>query len=107
MGPISIGPMEEPSTTVAVARQVLVDGRVQGVGYRQACADAARRHRLSGWVRNRRDGRVEALFEGAPASVDQMIDWCRSGPPMARVTDVSVTDAAVAGLTSFRIAAPD
>lgn len=99
--------MEDPSGRELVARRVLVDGRVQGVGYRQACADAARRHRLSGWVRNRRDGRVEALFEGPPESVDRMIDWCRSGPLMARVTEVRVTQTEVSGQAGFRISSAD
>lgn len=86
-----------------MARRVLVDGRVQGVGYRQGCAQTARRLHLSGWVRNRRDGTVEALFEGPVASVVTMLDWCRSGPPMARVTDVRVMDEAPAGHSGFRV----
>lgn len=90
-----------------VARRVVVDGRVQGVGYRQACAAAARRLGLAGWVRNRRDGRVEALFEGAPAGVAQMISWCRAGPPMATVTAVQVHDEEASGRSGFRVASTD
>jgi acylphosphatase len=83
---------------------VLVDGRVQGVGFRQACAEMARRRRLGGWVRNRRDGRVEAVFEGPAADVAQLVDWCRTGPIMASVTDVRVTEDAPTGTTTFRVA---
>lgn len=82
-----------------------MDGRVQGVGYRQACADTARRQHLSGWVRNRRDGRVEALFEGNPGAVARLVDWCRSGPPMATVTGVRVTTETPTGLSGFRVSA--
>lgn len=97
---------DAPHATV-VSRRVVVDGRVQGVGYRQACAENARRQRLSGFVRNRRDGRVEALFEGAPGAVAKMVDWCRRGPPMASVTEVRVTDEAPAGLRGFRVGATE
>lgn len=90
---------------MTVARRVVVDGRVQGVGYRQGCADRARALRLSGWVRNRPDGRVEALFEGPAGAVVQMLDWCRSGPPMARVTDLRVAEEIPGGLSGFRVAA--
>ena len=90
-----------------VARRVLVDGRVQGVGFRQACAEVARRRNLNGWVRNRRDGRVEARFEGPAADVAQLIDWCRRGPVMASVTEVQVTDEPPSGATGFRIGTTD
>lgn len=68
-----------------VTRQYLVSGRVQGVGFRWFTVDAATREGLSGWVRNRADGSVEAVFAGAPASVSNMIEACRVGPPAARV----------------------
>ncbi len=97
--------MDHSPDVVTVARRVLVDGRVQGVGYRQACVETARRHRVAGWVRNRRDGRVEAVFEGPPASVARMVDWCRSGPPLADVTDLKVEDVPASGLSGFRVAA--
>jgi acylphosphatase len=87
-----------------VARRVLVDGRVQGVGFRQACAEAARRRGLGGWVRNRRDGRVEAFFEGSVADVAHLVDWCRQGPVMASVSEVHVIDEAPTGTAGFRIA---
>lgn len=65
--------------------QIVVSGRVQGVGYRAACAERARQLGLTGWVRNRLDGSVEALAQGAEASLDALRDWMRSGPPGARV----------------------
>jgi acylphosphatase len=68
-----------------VAVRVVIDGRVQGVWYRGWVVDRALELGLAGWVRNRRDGTVEALFAGAPALVRQMIEQCRAGPPAARV----------------------
>ncbi len=63
-----------------VAVRVLVSGRVQGVWYRQSCAQAARAAGVRGWVRNRADGRVEAWFEGGRSAVEAMLDWSRAGP---------------------------
>jgi acylphosphatase len=77
-----------------IARRIVVRGRVQGVGYRYAAVDAAERHRVTGWVRNRGDGTVEAQVQGDAESVKAMIEWCRRGPPAARVTDVEVAEAA-------------
>lgn len=66
----------------------MITGRVQGVGYRAWTADTARRHGLTGWVRNRRDGSVEALFAGPATVVAEMVALCRHGPPSARVDSV-------------------
>ena len=63
-----------------VVRHVIVRGRVQGVGFRMFVEDAAARHGVEGWVRNRRDGSVEAVFAGAPEAVRAVIDACRRGP---------------------------
>ncbi len=68
-----------------VIRHVVIRGRVQGVGYRAFTEYAALDRGLAGWVRNRRDGAVEALFAGPPTAVAEMIDACRRGPPGARV----------------------
>lgn len=69
---------------------VLVEGRVQGVYYRSYTLDAARALGVTGWVRNRRDGRVEAVFEGDEEAVRKMVQWCWKGSPSSRVTNVEV-----------------
>jgi acylphosphatase len=71
-----------------VVRQVTVTGRVQGVGYRAWVEHQARAHAVDGWVRNRRDGRVEALFAGPADVVADLIAKCRRGPSSARVDEV-------------------
>src|SRR5664280_2395705 len=68
-----------------VIRQVMITGRVQGVGYRAWVDHQARNHDLEGWVRNRRDGSVEALFSGPADIVSDMVARCRRGPSTARV----------------------
>jgi acylphosphatase len=73
----------------AAIRRVTIRGRVQGVGYRAWVDHQARRLGLQGWVRNRRDGGVEAVFEGAEDIVANMIAACRNGPPSARVDEVA------------------
>jgi len=66
-------------------RHVLIRGRVQGVGYRAFVEYTALDHGLEGWVRNRRDGAVEAVFAGPAAAVTVMVEACRRGPPGAHV----------------------
>lgn len=76
---------------VAIVRgHVVVSGRVQGVFFRQKTLERARQRGITGWVRNRDDGRVEAVFEGDDDAVRSMIDWCRRGPRLAVVEEVSV-----------------
>lgn len=70
--------------------RIRVSGRVQGVGYRAAMRREALRLGLSGWVRNRVDGTVEALAVGSEAAVAALADWARLGPPLAQVTRVAV-----------------
>lgn len=65
--------------------RVVIRGRVQGVGFRWWTAGRARDLGLDGWVRNRREGTVEAVFRGSPEAVDRMLAACREGPPSARV----------------------
>jgi len=77
--------------------RLLVTGRVQGVFYRASLQCEARRLRVAGWVRNRRDGAVEAEAEGAPDAVRELVAWARLGPPGAAVRDVTVTPLAVRG----------
>jgi acylphosphatase len=78
-----------------VATRILIRGRVQGVGFRFAMIDAAREAGVAGWVRNRFDGAVEALVQGDSSAALRMLDWCRRGPPGARVTEVVATDVPV------------
>ena len=70
-------------------QQVTIRGQVQGVGYRAWVEHQARQSKLEGWVRNRRDGSVEALFAGPPGMVAEMVALCRHGPPSARVDSVT------------------
>jgi len=71
-----------------ITRQISVRGRVQGVGFRDALRREARRLGVTGWVRNRADGSVEAVLQGSPEAVEKIIDWARRGPPAARVAAV-------------------
>lgn len=71
---------------------VKIEGRVQGVFYRAWTEQTARRLNLDGWVRNRRDGSVEAVFSGPDAQVDDMLRRCADGPPDAKVSKVVITD---------------
>ncbi len=75
--------------------QVVIRGRVQGVGYRAWVEHQARTSGLEGWVRNRRDGSVEAVFAGAPKHVADMVALCRHGPPASRVDSVTSETAGV------------
>lgn len=75
-----------------MSRHVFIRGRVQGVGFRAWVEDEAARRGLKGFVRNRRDGSVEALFSGPAEEVLDMIAACRRGPPAARVTAVDESD---------------
>jgi acylphosphatase len=68
-----------------IIRHVVVRGRVQGVGYRAFVEDEAQQRGLHGWVRNRRDGSVEAVFAGPRSAVEAMIEVCRRGPMSARI----------------------
>ena len=77
-----------------VTRQIRVSGIVQGVGYRAAMRQQARSLGVTGWVRNRADGSVEALAHGTPAAVEALVAWARRGPPAARVADVRISEAA-------------
>ncbi len=70
---------------------MFVTGKVQGVFFRQALRVTAKRHGVTGWVRNLGDGRVEAVAEGGDADVGRVIEWCHAGPANARVTDVKIT----------------
>jgi acylphosphatase len=72
--------------------RVRIEGGVQGVGYRYWAERVAGELNLAGWVRNRRDGSVEALFAGPADDVEQMLERCKDGPPSARVAAVKVVE---------------
>jgi acylphosphatase len=78
--------METKTRAIAI-----ISGRVQGVFFRMETKRAADRFGVSGWVRNLKNGSVEAMFEGDQDRVDAVLDWCRQGPPHADVLDVTVT----------------
>ena len=84
-------------------RRVVVHGEVQGVFFRDSTREEAERRGVSGWVTNRSDGAVEAVFEGTPRAVDALVELCRSGPGRARVDSVEVFDEEPAGLEDFTV----
>ncbi|MBS3772728.1 MAG: acylphosphatase [Candidatus Thermoplasmatota archaeon] len=82
---------------------VWISGRVQGVWYRANTQKQAEQRGIAGWVRNLPDGRVEAVFEGPEKEIEDMIQWCHTGSPMAHVDDVEVQWEDPAGLDGFHI----
>ena len=83
------------------AVQARVSGRVQGVSFRWYTEEQARRLGVTGWVRNEPDGSVLVHAEGDDEAVDALVAWCRTGPSLARVTDVAVRAAAPSGAKAF------
>lgn len=75
-----------------MAKHLIIVGRVQGVGYRAAFERVAQSLAVRGWVRNRRDGSVEALVEGEAGALDQIVTWAKRGPPAAEVVEITVND---------------
>ncbi|HYO32780.1 MAG TPA: acylphosphatase [Nocardioidaceae bacterium] len=84
-------------------RRVVVRGDVQGVFFRDGCRRAALAAGVRGWVRNCDDGSVEAVFEGEAPAVESLCDWCREGPPHARVDEVVVTAEGPIGERGFEV----
>ena len=82
---------------------MVVSGRVQGVWFRESARRRAKRLGLAGWVRNTSAGTVEAVVEGDPTAVEEMVHWCRMGPPDARVEDVEVVSEEPEGLHGFDV----
>jgi acylphosphatase len=93
--------MSDPTRTV----HIRVEGRVQGVGYRAFVEMQGEGLGLTGWVRNRRDGSVEAVLQGSPAAIEDMLDLCRKGPPAARVDRLEVLGEGVGVFTRFEVRA--
>ena len=85
-----------------VRRRVVVHGNVQGVFFRDSTEQEASNAGVAGWVRNRDDGTVEAVFEGEENDVQGMVEWCRSGPSKADVSDVEVHKEEPEGLSGFQ-----
>ena len=77
---------------MATAKHLIITGRVQGVGFRMYMERVAQELGVTGWVRNRRDGSVEAMVAGAPEAVDKIIEWARRGPRNALVTGVEIKE---------------
>jgi acylphosphatase len=88
-------------TPAVVRRRVIVHGRVQGVGFRLAVARSADSRAVRGWIRNRSDGTVEAVFEGAREQVESLVELCRKGPRGAAVARLEVVEEEPEGLSRF------
>lgn len=84
-----------------IRRRVVVHGSVQGVGFRVSVTRRAEERGVAGWVRNRPDGAVEAVFEGEPEAVEALVRFCREGPRGASVVHVEVSDERPEGLSGF------
>jgi acylphosphatase len=87
----------------SVRRRVVVHGYVQGVFFRDTTRREAERRGVAGWVSNRPDGAVEAVFEGEPGAVDDMVRFCERGPRGADVDRVETSDEPVEGLSGFAV----
>jgi len=88
---------------MVLRRRVVVHGRVQGVFFRDSTREEARARGVAGSVRNQGDGSVEAVFEGDAAAVEALIEFCRSGPRSADVTEVEVFEEEPEGLGGFDV----
>jgi len=86
-----------------IRRRVVVHGNVQGVGFRYSVRERARQRGLSGWVGNRHDGSVEAVFEGADDAVEALVAFMRDGPRGAEVDAVDITAEEAEGLRGFDV----
>lgn len=91
------------SSNQIVRAHVFVSGKVQGVGYRASTRDQATKLKLKGWVRNLSDGRVEAVFEGSNAAIEQMLRWCQQGSAWAIVDEVAIDYEPPEDLSEFEV----
>jgi acylphosphatase len=87
-----------------VRRRVVIRGRVHGVFFRDSVRERAEASGVAGWVRNRPEGTVEAVFEGTSESVAALVRFCETGPPHAQVEDLEVTEERPSGESGFRVA---
>ncbi len=88
---------------VTIRRRLVIQGRVQGVGFRVSCREKAEWHGVSGWVRNLPGGIVVVVAEGEPEAVDPFVEWCQNGSRHADVTSVDTSDEEPEGESGFRI----
>lgn len=86
-----------------IRKRVVVRGRVQGVFFRDTTRRRAESAGVGGWVTNRPDGAVEAVFEGEPEDVEQLIEFCRKGPSRAEVESAEATEEDPEGLVGFEV----
>ena len=87
-----------------VRAHAIISGRVQGVFFRAETKRAAEKHAVYGWVRNKRDGTVEAVFEGFVQKVISILEWCKQGAPLAHVSQVDISWETYSGeFTGFEI----
>lgn len=91
------------TVAIVIRRRAIVHGRVQGVFFRDTTRRQAAARGVAGWVRNRPDGTVEAVFEGEPDAVEALLAFCRGGPRGAAVERVEVFDEQPGGLTGFEV----
>ena len=91
-------------STAKIRRHVFIRGFVQGVNFRNAMKHEADTLGIVGWVKNLEDGRVEGIIEGTPDAVQRMIEWCKHGPPAARVDELKVgPESAASVLIRFQV----
>ena len=88
---------------MTIRRRVVVHGLVQGVFFRDSCRREARTLQATGWIRNNDDGTVEAVFEGDPDAVANLVEWAHAGPPGAQVSRVEMVEEQPEGLSDFRV----
>jgi len=86
-----------------IRRRVIVHGRVQGVFFRDSVRRLAQQHGVAGWVTNRWDGTVEAVFEGEQDAVERLVGFCRTGPRGAQVDRVEVSEEEPEDLSGFNV----
>jgi acylphosphatase len=86
-----------------VRRHVTAEGEVQGVFFRETARRKATEAGVAGWITNRSDGKVEAVFEGPPEAVEELVEFCRDGPTAATVETIDVREEEPEGLTGFDV----